>query len=87
MYLQMSSSQERTTNILKNRNFPLRSPNPTLCHRGGGGDPLLMLGWFVCPTVSLLTTSTATGLRKTPLDSAVQCNPDIMNTFIWDDRM
>ena len=26
-----------------------------------------MLGWFVCPTVSMVTTSKATGLEKTPL--------------------
>ena len=30
-----------------------------------GGDPFVMHGWFVCPTVSMVTTSHATGLEKT----------------------
>ena len=30
-----------------------------------GGDPVVTHGWFVCPTVSMVTTSHATGLEKT----------------------
>ena len=32
-----------------------------------GGDPVVTHGWFVCPTVSMVTTSHATGLEKTLL--------------------
>ena len=31
------------------------------------GDPLVMLGSFICPTFSTVTTSKATGLEKTLL--------------------
>ena len=30
-----------------------------------GGDPVVMPVWFVCPTVSMVTTIHATGLEKT----------------------
>ena len=30
-----------------------------------GGDPVVTHDWFVCPTVSKVTTSHATGLEKT----------------------
>ena len=30
-------------------------------------DPVVTHGWFVCPTVSMVTTSHATGLEKTLL--------------------
>ena len=36
-----------------------------------GGDPVVMHGWFVCPTVSMVTTSHATGLEKTLLEETV----------------
>ena len=30
-----------------------------------GADPVIRLGWFVCPTVSRVTTGRATRLEKT----------------------
>ena len=34
---------------------------------GQMGDPVVTHGWFVCPTVSMVTTSHAPGLEKTLL--------------------
>ena len=35
------------------------------------GDPVIMHGWFVCPTVSMVSTSHAAGLEKTLCNKAV----------------
>ena len=32
-----------------------------------GGDPVVTHSWFVCPTVSMVTTGHGTGLEKTLL--------------------
>ena len=34
---------------------------------------MVTLGWFVCPSVSMATTSRATGLEKTLFDESILC--------------
>ena len=37
----------------------------------GGGQPVVMLSWFVCPSVSMVTTTKVTGLELTLLEGNI----------------
>ena len=53
-------------------------PGEALSARSNGeirGDPVVTLGWFVCPTVSMVTTSKVSSLEKTLLYARIWFSP------------
>ena len=45
------------------------------------GDPVITHGWFVCPPVSMVSTSHAAGLEKTLFNKAVIFCDTYLNVY------